>query len=162
MTDSRTDVLETVWEHVVERFREQGFAHPADARLSFDPTRHDSCRHFAATTTDGAEVLVAPALADMPYQTMLAILAHEAGHVEDLCCPGVWWFRNGRLLRSEFPSKGARKLVRAWEERSDDEVERVADALAEVALGQKIGYVGHSGCLVQFVGRGKKRPTGLR
>jgi hypothetical protein len=160
MNDPREAVLETVWEHVVRLFHRQGFDHPSKAKLSFDPSRHDSCRHFAAT--DGSEVYVAPALADMPYETMLGIMAHEAGHVEDLSCPGVWWLRSGRLCRAEFPSKGARKMVRAWEDRSDDEVERVADALAEVALGRRIGYVGHAGCLVQFVGRGKNRPKGLK
>ena len=161
MIDHRQDVIETVWEQVVRTFSDKDLHHPESARLSLDPSRHDSCRHFAATTMDGSEVLVAPDLADMPYETMLAILAHEAGHVEDLCSPGVWWFREGRLRRVSFPKRGAKGLVRSWQDRSDDEVERVADAIAELALGQRIGYVGHAGCLVQSVGRGTRRPKGL-
>jgi len=160
--DSTSLVLETIWEHVVLRFTAASFRHPAKAKFSLDPSRHDSCRHFAAAAMDGSEVFVAPALADMPFETALAILAHEAGHVEDLASPGVWWFRNDRLLRSEFPAKGARKVVKAWEQRSDDEIERVADAIAEVALGIKIGYVGEPSCLVQCAGRGRRRPDNLR
>jgi hypothetical protein len=162
MTDAREDVLEAVWEEVIRKFEGKGLDHPASARLSFDPSRHDSCRHFAATTMDGSEVLVAPSLADMPYETVLAILAHEAGHVEDLCCPGVWWYRQGKLRHTDLPNRGMRRFIQAWKDRSDDEVEHVADAIAELALGQRIGYVGHPGCLVQFVGRGKRRPKGLK
>ncbi len=161
--DPRQTVIETVWDDIVLAFAAQGLHHPAKARLEMDPARHDSCRHFAATTMDGSVVYVAPELADMPYGTLLGILAHEAGHVEDLRSPGIWWFRGGKLKRAEgIPSRGARKHLAAWQERSNDEVERVADALGELAIDQKIGYVGQPGCLVQFVGEGVRRPKGLK
>jgi hypothetical protein len=163
MSDAREQVILTVWEHVVRLFSSAKMHHPGAARLAFDEDAHDSCRHFAACELDGSRVLVAPELADMPHATVLGILAHEAGHVEDLRSPGLWWFRNGELHRLEkFPEKGARKLLQAWRTRDDDEIERVADALGELALGERIGYVGSPGCLVQRVGAGKRRPDGLR
>jgi hypothetical protein len=160
--DPRNAVLEVVWEHVVGLFFQKGFRHPARATLEFDAGAHDSCRHFAACEVDGSRVLVAPALADMPHSTVVGILAHEAGHVEDLSSPGIWWFRTGRLLRVDsLPSKGTGKILRSWAERTPDEIERVADALGEVAIGERIGYVGHDTCLVQCVGTGRRRPKNL-
>jgi hypothetical protein len=160
--DAREHVVSVVWDHVVRLFSDARMHHPASAKLEFDAQAHDSCRHFAACELDGSRVIVAPELADMPHATVLGILAHEAGHVEDLRSPGLWWFRNGLQRVEQFPSKGAKSLLRAWRDRSDDEVERVADALGELALGERIGYVGHAGCLVQRVGASRARPDGLK
>lgn len=163
MSDPRQEVLEAVWDQVVQLFAEKQMHHPSRARLEFDSGMHDSCRHFAGCMLDGSCVVASPELADMPFGTTLAVLSHEAGHVEDLRSPGIWWFRGGKLKRVDaLPSKGAGKIIRAWGERDNDEVERVADALGEIALGDRIGYVGHPGCLVQHVGAGRKRPKNLK
>lgn len=163
--DSESDfaILETIWQDVTAQFLRNGHEEPARAALVLDEAMHDSCRHFAGTTPDGKSVRVAPILIDMPADTVIAILAHEGGHVVDLSNPGRWWFRNGKLaLVEELPTRGLKKLLSAWRDRSDDELERVADAIAESVLGMRIGYVGTGSCLVEALGRGRPRPKGLR
>jgi hypothetical protein len=156
-------ILEPIWERVLDAFEEYGHQEPSKAKLGFDPALHDTCRHFAGTTLDGKSVYYAPALADMPIDTIEAIMAHEAGHIVDLSNPGRWWFRGGELcFLKELPSKNLKKLLVEWSERDDDEVEHVADAIAEVCMGRRIGYIGEGGCLVQTWDKGKRRPNGLR
>lgn len=151
------------WLDVVEAFDMHGLGEVARARLVITEEVHDSCRHFAATRHDGLVLYVAPQLVHMPIETIDGILAHEAGHIVDLQNPGIFWFRNNTLLQAEsLPKKKVRKTLRAWQERSDDEVERVADEIAHEVLGVRIGYVGPPTCLVQSLGRGKRRPRGLR
>jgi hypothetical protein len=157
-------VIAAFWDEVVARFLESGFEKPQRIKsLTITSEVHDSCRHFAAVREDGSAVYIAPELVSMPDETILGILAHEAGHVEDLSCPGMYWYRKGRLHVSEdVPEKGFRKVLKAWSDRSDDEVERVADEIAYEAFGIRIGYIGPKTCLVQAMGRGKRRPRGLR
>ena len=66
------------------------------------------------------------------------------------------------MIVDKLPGKNIRKHMEQWRSRSTDEVEMVADQIAEMVMGQKIGYVGPSGCIVQTLGRGKTRPKGLR
>lgn len=79
-------------------------------------------------------------------------------------------FQGPALFRfEELPTKGLNKHLREWgvygpggRDRDDDEIEFVADALAEYVLGQPLGYVGSPECLIQAVGEGIPRPKGLR
>lgn len=162
--DEAVAIIMPYWQEIVERFEESGYDEPGTIN-SFILTDevHDNCRHFAATRMDGKVVYVAPDLVHMPSETIIGILAHEAGHVVDLQCPGFYWYRQGKLMvADELPSKGLRKVIKAWNDRGDDEVERVADEIAYKAVGIRIGYVGSPGCLVQALGRGVERPKGLR
>jgi hypothetical protein len=150
------------WGDIVDAFEHMGYTEPDTTRLVITDEVHDTCRHFAATRIDGGVLYLAPQLVHMPVETIDGILAHEAGHIVDLQNPGIFWFRNDLLLQAEeLPSKGRRKVLRAWQDRSDDEVERVADEIAYQVLGVRIGYVGPSTCLVQALGRGQRRPYGL-
>jgi hypothetical protein len=152
-----------IWQSIVARFQEKGHPQPSKCRLELDSGAHDNCRHFAATRTDGKLMFVAPELAGMPFDTAEAILAHEAGHVVDLSSPGVWWYRGDTLFQQdELPSKGLRKHLARWNERSHDEIERVADAIAELVMERRIGYVGGASCLVQTWDEGIPRPVGLK
>lgn len=156
-------VLEPMWAAVCVVFSSKGFREPSECRFEIRSEAHDSCRHFAATRTDGKLMIVAPELADMPIDTATAILAHEAGHIVDFRNPGRFWFRHGKLCEmNPLPSSGRKKVISAWDDRGDDEIEYVGDAIAEMVTGRRIGYVGPPGCLVQTWDRGKKRPTGLR
>lgn len=151
------------WADVIEAFGATGYAEPEDVRLVITEEAHDSCRHFGATRADGRVLYLAPQLVHMPVETIDGILAHEAGHIVDLQNPGIFWWRKDMLMQAEaLPSRGMRKILRAWEDRSDDEVERVADEIAYQVLGLRVGYVGSPTCLVQALGRGKRRPRGLR
>lgn len=161
--DEATAILMPHWQEVVEGFGEAGYDEPARAEFVLTEDAHDSCRHFGAMRNDGLVLYVAPELVHMPVETIDGILAHEAGHSVDLQNPGIYWFRRNALFKAEeLPSKGLRKILKAWRGRDDDEVERVADAIAFHALGVRIGYVGSPTCLVQALGRGKRRPKGLR
>jgi hypothetical protein len=157
-------IIVPYWQDIIEQFEESGYPQPAtlcDIILT-DEVR-DSCRHFAATREDGKMLYLAPDIVHLPSDLIMGILAHEAGHIVDLQSPGIYWFRNDELIVSdELPSRGFRKILRAWRDRSDDEVERVADEIAFDATGVRIGYVGGSTCLVQALGRGIKRPKGLK
>ena len=181
-------VLENYWwEVIVPAFAAKGYDEPGRIRsLVIDPSAHDNCRHFAGTAQDGSKVIVAPELASMPDATVIAILAHEAGHVVDLSNPGIFWFRakesfyprdgikvaqmsavtnkgNFRIFEClELPQKGFNKHIEDWKERGREEEEQLADALAEWVLGVKIGYVGSHSCLVETLGEGVPRPVGLR
>lgn len=131
------------------------------------PDMHDTDRHFAGTTLDGRKVCAAPELAELPEDNVAAILAHEFGHVVDHRYPGRFVYADEELvLLAEVP-EGAHRgdqarvaRMKQWEGRDDDEIERVADAIAEQATGQQIGYSGP--CMLQGLNRGKPRPKGLR
>lgn len=156
-------ILEPIWAAICVIFAANSFPEPAKCRVEIDVNAHDSCRHFAATRVDGALMIVAPELADMPPETAEAILAHEAGHIVDFCHPGRFWFRRGKLEDvAPLPQKGRQKILNLWAGRSDDEVEHVGDAIAERVMQRRIGYIGRPGCLIQTWDRGKKRPEGLR
>jgi hypothetical protein len=162
-TEEASAVLLPHWSGVVDIFASSGYEEPRSAKVVFTDEVHDTCRHFAATRNDGLVLYVAPHLVHTPVETIDGILAHEAGHIVDLQNPGIYWYREEDLWRAhELPSKGAKKILKAWRDRSDDEVERVADEIAYAAVGVRIGYVGNPTCLVQALGRGKRRPRGLR
>ena len=154
-------VLEPLWQECVSMYVKAEHREPKRVQVIVTPDMHDSCRHFAAT--DGDIVWFAPELVDLPVGTVVAVMCHELGHVVDLNNPGRYWFMNEELRRlDELPSKGMRKLIQRWRDRDDDQVEFVADAIAEQVAGVRIGYVGCSGCLVQSLARGIDRPVGLR
>lgn len=184
--DSAWRVLSAYWDSVVGRFASEGYDQPSLVKkVRVDPKWHDTCRHYAGASHDCKTLVVAPELAELPVRSILGILAHEGGHFVDLSSPGRYWFRqlravnprqgaavlamgrsagDGKLLWffEELPEKNLRKHMAEWKERDDDEVEFVADAIAESVMGTKIGYVGHPACLVQSLGKGIDRPTGLR
>lgn len=157
-------ILLPLWKEICAAFKHAGHKAPGRAKFELDEAMHDSCRHFAGATEDGSLVLVAPSLIDMPMHTVQAILAHEAGHVTDFAAPGHWWSpRTGELVLVEtLPERGLKRHLDRWKGRSDDELERVADGIAETVTGRRVGYVGASSCLVQALDRGRPRPPGLR
>jgi hypothetical protein len=186
-------VLRPFWEETVQAFAHKGFPEPASTRVEIERKWHDTCRHHAATRSDGRLVGYAPQTADLDPSSISAIMAHEAGHIVDLTNPGVYWFRpaervplrqgarvvsvfdveptfkDATLFRFERMPHQQSKHMRDWErvhssrEEADmDEVEHIADALAEFVLGKRLGYVGSPECLIQAVGEGIDRPKGLR
>lgn len=132
----------------------------------------DSERHFAATTTDGRLVVAAPDLADLPEDTVGAILAHEFGHVVDHLYPGRFLVaeEEGELIffkdeisynpKDERTAQVRVARMRQWEARSDHEVELTADLIVEQVLGHRVGYSGL--CMLQGFNRGVRRPKELR
>lgn len=133
-------------------------------RLRVDPAVHDAPRHFMMTRDDGSEVLAAPQAADLALGTLTAITCHEFGHVADFDHPGRWLFVSQQepaiWLPDDLPDKKRVKLERQWLERSDDEIEWTADAIAYAVTGKRIGYCGR--CVVQCLSGGMPRPRGLR
>jgi hypothetical protein len=187
--DQVATVIRAYWRQIVHKFDEAGFKEPRKAtRFRIDHKWHDNCRHFAGAKTDGSVLVVAPEIVDLAPDKIVAILAHEGGHFTDLGQPGRFWFRKPSHLKVRagsralsvrddldigsnepallmfvtLPHKGFGKHLTEWRERSDDEVERVADEIASFVMGEKIGYTGRPGCLVQTLGRGVERPIGLR
>ena len=158
------EILDPHWQIIVDAFCEKKLlTRKRLPRILIDSSYHNSCRHFAECLHDGSEIHFAPEMWALPEATVHGIMAHEAGHVVDLSHPGKFWHRGGELVvAGEMPSKGLRKLLQRWRDRSDDEVERVADAIGELAMGKRIGYVGPESCLVECLGAGQPRPRGLR
>jgi hypothetical protein len=186
--DKAWRVIEPYWREMLQLFREHGFEAPGNvAKIVIDPEWRDTCRHFAGMSEDASTLVLAPEFADLPLANIKAILAHEAGHAVDLSSPGKYWFRRavemhirqGAWARSledlpqkfqgpavfvfeTLPSHNFAKHLRDWEGRPRDEVEMLADAIAEHVLGERIGYTGTEGCIIQTLGRGIPRPKGLR
>ena len=151
------------------------------------PDAHDKERHFARTRTDGRLMQFAPEIVDLPPETLVAIIAHEFGHAADLSHPGCWsWPKSGsgeslwvgksqsgrsHAWRNIFGKSNAKprnpsddkvsasNWMIAWRDRSDDQVEWAADAIAFSVTGIRIGYCGR--CMLQCFG-GSERPAGLR
>lgn len=166
--DDDLDVVFAILEPYFEASREvfaryasgRGLASVKSVRLECRPEIRDSGRHFAGASEDGRIIAVAPEMVDLPEDTVAAIFGHEFGHVVDFLNPARF-LRDGKFLLfmpEEDPARLAR--VRQWEARGEDEVERVADQIAEEALGIRIGYSGP--CMLQGLGRGVPRPKGLR
>lgn len=160
-------VLEPYYEAVRERFVEQGLERCRHVSLEIAGWVHDSERHYAATAPWGKLIVAAPELADLPDETVLAILGHEFGHATDFLYPGDFLFRRDELVRMMAPNpEDKRQLqahaarMRVWKERDDDLVERTADAIGADVLGRPIGYCGP--CKLQCFERGVRRPDGLR
>ena len=148
-----------------------------------------SSRHFAATHTNGRHMLLAPELAELPFENLVAILCHEFGHAADFSYPASWtwpdveagsvvWVgeklaaratawrehRGHRSARSRTAADDgapAANWTRAWESRTDDQIEWAADGITEVVTGKRPRYCGP--CKIQcFSPEGIERPAGLR
>lgn len=128
------------------------------------PWIHDSARHFAACRDDGRVIVVAPELAELPVDTVVAIMAHEFGHAADYLYPAEFALgRDGeayRRRRAQVDDTQWARWAKAWEHRDDDLIEATADAVAELATGNRVGYLGP--CDLQAFDRGRARPQGLR
>lgn len=132
-------------------------------RMVVDPTVHDSLRHYAACRDDGLLILVAPEAVDLPVDNLAAIFAHELGHAADFAYPAQWVTLgpgDEAIWIGDRDDKIARKWRRLWEQRSDDQVEWAADAIASEVTGVEIQYCGD--CMLQCFSGGKSRPSGLR
>lgn len=116
-------------------------------------------------------MVVAPEIAELPEETLLAILSHEFGHATDFLYPTEFVLvDDGELVR--LPSVPVKLIDRkaeqanlarmnAWQRRDADTVERTADAIAERFTGHLVGYCGP--CELQCFDRGHRpRRKGLR
>lgn len=184
--DQVANTIRGYWRKIVEMFSLSGFSEPERvSRFRISSSWHDTCRHYAGAKTDGTMLVVAPQIVDLEPSTIFALLAHEAGHFVDFGQPGRWFFRTpsavrvregaqiscvseefdshnkGLFLFEQFPRR-FKKHLSDWKNRNPDEVERVADAIAEFATGTKIGYTGPPHCLIQTIAGGIERPVGLR
>lgn len=143
---------------------EAGLSRCRKTRLYCAPWMHDTERHFAACRDDGLVVVVAPELAELPVETVVAILAHEFGHATDYLYPAEFALDRDRKARRrrrvEADDVQWARWAKAWTRRDDDLVEVTADAVAEFATGNRIGYLGP--CQLQAFDRGRARPQGLR
>lgn len=149
--------------YVEHNGRLKGSDEIAAVELRINPSRHDTERHFAACAMNGKVIEIAPEGADLPLETLTAILCHEFGHASDFLNPGCWEFISRdkpAVWVSDDSSPEKRKAIqRRWMNRNDDEIEWWADAIAFAVTGRRVGYCGP--CLVQCFD-GKPRPKGLR
>jgi len=165
LTESEAlSVIEPFYEETREIFLGAGLSALRRTRLYCAPWIHDSPRHFAACKDDGSAIIVAPHLAELPIETLGAILAHELGHAVDFLYPAEFVVGPDHLAvrrrREDFDERQWLRWMREWQRREKDVVERTADAIARVVTGIDIGYVGP--CELQCFNRGSARPQGLR
>lgn len=164
-------VIEPYFIAVRDVFVSAGAKRARKVRLEVARWVHDSPRHFAATEDTGRIVVVAPEFAELPEDTVRAILSHEFGHATDFLYPGDYVLvddgelvlqpRPGDRLDDDRAKQAAVARSVRWEHRDKDTVERTADAIAEHFTGMRIGYAGP--CELQSFERGKRpRPKGLR
>lgn len=157
-------LLEPLFEATREVFEAAGLTAVRRVRLQVDRGMHDTARHFGGTREDGRLILLAPELVELPPENTTAIIAHEFGHATDFLYPGEFVLGPERVARrrprESFEPEHWAKCVRDWAERDDDLVEYVADAVAELVTGRRIGYTGP--CRLQTFDRGRPRPAGLR
>jgi hypothetical protein len=171
-TDAGTDlteeealaILEPYFKVVRERFLEHGLDRVKRVRLGVDGKIHDTARHFAACYEDGSEIVVAPEMAELGYDTVCAMFAHELGHAVDFNYPAEFLLRGSRVQRiaagdADSELKAWRQRLNGWKRRDQDTIELTADGIAEEVMGTPIGYRGP--CLLQTFG-GPRRPLGLR
>lgn len=164
-------VIEPYFIAVRDVFVREGATKCKRVTLEIAPWIHDSPRHFAATEERGKFMVAAPEFAELPEDTVLAILAHEFGHAVDFLYPGEYLLVDdgelvkmprvpvGRLDQKATQAHIAR--TRSWGKRNKDAVERTADAIAEMFTGRTIGYCGP--CELQCFDRGvRPRRPGLR
>lgn len=161
-------IIEPYFFVVRDRFYDAGYSELRRTKLRCRKWVHDTPRHFAACTDDGSEIVVAPELAELGYDTVCAMLAHELGHATDFCYPARFILsRDGRSVGTVpevdmddvAAAREWRQWLGAWKRRDTDTVELTADGIAEEVMGTLIGYRGP--CLLQsFAGR--PRPLGLR
>lgn len=154
---------------IAYEMRWRGSSRVRKVRMECAPSVHDTARHFAGATEDGRKILVTPELAELPEPTVVAILAHEFGHVMDFAYPSSFTLRLDELsIRDSQPPasedkravQGTMAAMRYWRDRDPDVVERTADAIAEEVTGSRIGYTGP--CMLQTLDAGVPRPAGLR
>jgi hypothetical protein len=173
---SRTDeeaeaVIEPYFLAVQETFVKAGAERCKKVRFEVAPWIHDSARHFAACEDTGRRMVVAPEIAELPEETLLAILSHEFGHATDFLYPAEFvLIDDGELVRlPRVPAKLINKKaeqanlarMNAWQRRDSDSIERTADAIAERYTGHLVGYCGP--CELQCFDRGRRpRRKGLR
>jgi len=164
-------VIEPYFLAVQEVFVGSGATKCKKTRFEVAPWIHDSPRHFAACEDTGRVIIVAPEFAELPEETVIAILSHEFGHATDFLYPGAFVLvDDGELVKMPpVPQKLSNKKaeqanvarMQAWERRDKDAVERTADAIAEMHTGHLIGYCGP--CELQCFDRGTRpRRSGLR
>ena len=157
-------IIEPYYQAVRELFVVSGLKKVRRTRLYCAPWVHDSPRHFGACRDDGTAIVVAPEMAELDERIVLAILAHELGHATDFLYPGRFVLGHERKAqerdREKFTNGQWTRWIKSWEQRDADTVELVADAIAELATGHQIGYVGP--CRLQCFDAGKARPQGLR
>lgn len=132
----------------------------AHTKLLVRPEVHDTPRHFARCRDDGMLIEVAPQAVDLPLNKLAAVLAHEFGHAADFAYPACWLpTDSGMRWIGEDNDQIGNRWRRLWAQRSGSQIERSADAIAEVVVGRPIRYSGS--CLVQTFGRGVTRPSDL-
>jgi hypothetical protein len=161
--DEALAVLEPYFDAARERFLAAGLDRVEGTRLYCARWVHDTPRHFAGCRGDGRAIIVAPEMAELTQEIVLAIMAHELGHAVDFLYPGEFWLADEDVRRAAREATDDVQWVRmqkAWEGRDDDVVERTADAIASSVVGSRIGYVGP--CSLQAFDRGRARPQGLR
>lgn len=163
--DKAFAILEPFFLAAQELFVEAGLGETKRVRLYVAPSMHDSPRHFAGTRDDGAVIMLAPEMVELPENTVAAIIAHEFGHATDFLYPGEFVLGENRsaIRRQRNGLENDDRWItwlKDWAKRDDDVVEFMADAIAERVIGRRIGYVGP--CKLQTFDRGKARPQGLR
>lgn len=161
-TEEALVIIEPYFLVVREKFLAAGVDAIARVRLRCRSWVHDTPRHFGACNEDGSEIVVAPELAELGYETVCALLAHECGHAADFLYPAEFHYDDDSVTRREragYTDKQWRTLLRAWKNRHADLVELTADRIAEQVLGTPIGYRGP--CMLQSFD-GIPRPLGLR
>jgi hypothetical protein len=134
-------------------------------RMVVDSAVHDSERHYGRCRDDGLLIEIAPEATQLPFEQLIAMLAHEMGHAADFLYPGCWVNTGEAEGESVWIGHLKTKPARVWRntlwhERSDDHIEWDADAIAYTVTGLRMGYCGH--CMVQCFSGGKARPEGLR
>jgi hypothetical protein len=175
--ESALAIIEPYFIAIQERFVDYEVAVLPEARmkrvrLECSGLMHDSPRHFAAAAETGQLIVVAPHLAELPEETVLAIVAHEFGHAMDFSYPALYSLSDdGRLLARPEASIGdvepnqrtdqARVArMRQWRDRDEHAVEVTADKIAEEVMGRSIGYAGP--CELQAFDRGVPRQRSIR
>lgn len=120
-----------------------------------DPAAHDTPRHMARTSSDGRIIEVAPLVYYLRDDVQEAILLHEWGHAIDGCYPAHTVIRDGHL-HLVIPTD---EQIVAWQNRSREQIEHHADAIAEAVWGRPMRY---SGPLLLQGFSGIARPDWLR
>lgn len=173
--DEAEAIIDPYFTVVRDVFVEAGAARTKKTKLEIARWAHDKPRHFAATEETGRKIVVSPEFAELPEDTVLAILSHEFGHVVDFLYPGRYMVvDDGELVEmpevpefdpdAEIDPRALEAVLareRFWNRRDKDAVERTADAIAEFFTGRLIGYAGP--CELQSFDRGMRpRRAGLR
>lgn len=158
-------LLEPYFIEARKRFYEQGLERLKAVRFGCSKKMHDSPRHFAATTTDGKQILVAPELVEVDEPLVIGIIAHELGHATDFLYPGEFVLGKSdeeivRRQRDDVDERQWHRWMSRWQARSGYVVEKTADLIAGLVWGTPIGYTGP--CMLETFEGGVPRPRSLR